>query len=78
VLGVKWSVCKAYHLPPSVVEAKSRWRYAYSAAYAYTYSAAYAYTYSAPYAYTYSAAYAYTYSAAYEGVSKSSQTGPTD
>ena len=35
VLGVKWSVCKVYHLPPSVVEAKNRWRYTYSAPYAY-------------------------------------------
>jgi len=39
VLGVKWSVCKAYHLPPSVVEAKNRWRYTYSAPYAYAFMA---------------------------------------
>jgi len=31
VLGVKWSVCKAYHSPPSLVEVKNKWRYISSA-----------------------------------------------
>lgn len=33
VLGVKWSVCKAYHSPPSLVEVKNKWRYTSSAPY---------------------------------------------